>query len=52
MDIAGVATGLSSANVSNGVGLGVLNSVLGLEAKVGAQLAASIGLGTVIDAYA
>jgi hypothetical protein len=52
MDIASVATGLSSSSVSNGVGLGVLNSVLHLEQTTGAQLAASLGLGRVIDAYA
>jgi hypothetical protein len=52
MDIAGVATALSSSRVSDGVGLGVLNSVLHLEQTTGAQLAASLGLGTVIDAYA
>jgi hypothetical protein len=52
MDIAGVATALSSNAVSNGVSLGVLNSVLNLEQTTGAQLAASLGLGTVIDAYA
>jgi hypothetical protein len=52
MDIAGVATALSSNSVSNGVSLGVLNSVLNLEQTTGAQLAASLGLGTVIDAYA
>jgi hypothetical protein len=52
MDIAGVATALSQNSVASGVGLGVLNSVLGLEKSVGGQLAASIGLGTVIDAYA
>jgi hypothetical protein len=52
MDIAGLATSLSSAAVGQGVTLGVLNSVLKLESTVGAQLAASIGLGTVVDAYA
>jgi len=52
MDIAGVATALSSAAVGQGVSLGVLNSVLQLEQSVGAELAASIGLGTVVDAYA
>jgi hypothetical protein len=52
MDIGSVATALSSSSVSSGVGLGVLNSVLNLEQSVGAQLAASIGLGTVVDAYA
>jgi hypothetical protein len=52
MDIAGVATALSSSSVSGGVGLSVLNSVLNLEQTTGAQLAASLGLGTVIDAYA
>jgi hypothetical protein len=52
MDIAGVATALSSNSVSNGVSLGVLSSVLNLEQTTGAQLAASLGLGTVIDAYA
>ena len=52
MDIAGVATALSSSSVPDGVSLGVLNSVLHLEQTTGAQLAASLGLGTVIDAYA
>jgi hypothetical protein len=52
MDIASVASSLSSSSVSDGVSLGVLNSVLNLEQKTGAQLAASLGLGTVIDAYA
>ena len=48
MDIAGVATALSSSSTSDGVSLGVLNSVLKLDQTVGAQLAASIGLGTVV----
>jgi hypothetical protein len=52
MDIAGVATALSSSSVSSGVSMGVLNSVLNLEQTTGAQLAASLGLGRHIDAYA
>jgi hypothetical protein len=52
MDIGSVATSLSASNVSGSIGLSVLNSVLNLDQTVAAQLAASIGLGTRIDAYA
>lgn len=52
MDIGSVATDLSSAGVGTGVTLGVLAQLQNLEQVIGAQLAASIGLGTRIDAYA
>ena len=55
MDIAAaasLASSLSSSNVSAGVNIGVLKALENLDATVGAQLAASIGLGTAVDAYA
>ncbi|MBV8331203.1 MAG: hypothetical protein JO192_00545 [Candidatus Eremiobacteraeota bacterium] len=40
------------AGVTGAVGMAVLKSVLNAEQAVAAQLAASIGLGANIDAYA
>ena len=52
MDLAGVASALSSSAVSQSVDIGVLNLIQNLDQAVAAQLAASIGLGTAVDAYA
>ncbi|HTX60485.1 MAG TPA: hypothetical protein VMH02_12525 [Verrucomicrobiae bacterium] len=52
MNVGALATDLALGNVAQGVTLGTLSSVLSLEQAVGAQLAASIGLGAAIDAYA
>jgi hypothetical protein len=52
MDIAGVASDLSESNVALNVNLGVLDAVQNLDLAVGAQLAASIGLGATIDTSA
>jgi len=52
MDLEGVASALSSSSVSSGVTVGVLKTLENLDSAVAAQLAASIGLGTAIDAYA
>jgi hypothetical protein len=52
LDIASVASGLSAANVAGQVDIGVLKTLLNLDQAVAAQLAASIGLGTAVDAYA
>jgi hypothetical protein len=52
MDIGTIATDLSIGNVAQGVTIGALRSVLNLEQVVGAQLAAALGIGTNIDAYA
>ena len=52
VDIASVASGLASAGVSGAVDVGVLKMLMNLDQVVAAQLAASIGLGTAIDAYA
>ena len=52
MDAAGVSSALSSAGVATGVDLAMLKAVQNLDQAVAAQLAASIGLGTAVDAYA
>ena len=52
MDVAAVASDLSSAGVALNVNLGVMKLLQNLDQAVGAELAASIGLGTVVDAYA
>ena len=52
MDVGEIATGLSMANVAGSVDLGVLKMLQNLDQAVAAQLAASIGLGTAVDAYA
>ena len=52
MDIASVATDLSSSGVATHVNLSVLASIQNLDQIIAAKLAASIGLGTAIDAYA
>jgi len=52
MDIAAIASGLSSSSVGQNVDLGVLKALQNLDQAVAGQLAASIGLGTGIDTYA
>ena len=52
MDLDAVASDLSTSNVALSVNLGVLDAVQNLDLAVGAQLAASIGLGATIDASA
>jgi hypothetical protein len=52
MDLAGVSTDLSSSSVALDVNVGVLKSLQNLDQVVAAQLAASLGLGSAIDAYA
>jgi hypothetical protein len=52
MDLASVATDLSSSSVAQSANVGVLKAVQKLDAVVGAQLAASLGLGNSVDAYA
>ncbi len=52
MDVAGLSTALSLSNTGAQVDVGVLKAVQNLDSAIGAQLAASIGLGQHIDAYA
>ncbi|HZY98879.1 MAG TPA: hypothetical protein VFE36_04860 [Candidatus Baltobacteraceae bacterium] len=52
MDIAGVSSSLALAGVAGQVDTGVLKLLMNLDQTVAAQLSASIGLGTVVDAYA
>lgn len=52
MDVAGVSSSLALAGVAGQVDTGVLEMLLNLDQTVAAQLAASIGLGTAVDAYA
>ena len=52
MDIAAASTATSLSSVAQNVNLSVLKAVENLDSNVGALLAASIGLGTGIDAYA
>ena len=52
MDLQSIATGLAASSVSQGVDLGVLKATNQLDAIQASVLAASIGLGTRIDAYA
>jgi hypothetical protein len=52
LDIAGVSTALTSAGIAGQVDASVLKLLMNLDQTVAAQLAASIGLGTAVDAYA
>jgi hypothetical protein len=52
MDVAALSTDLSLSAAAGQVDLGVLKAVQNLDQNVGAQLAASIGLGRNVDAYA
>lgn len=52
MDVAGLSSSLASASVAGQVDTSVLKMLMNLDQTVAAQLAASIGLGTTVDAYA
>jgi hypothetical protein len=52
VDVAGVASSLASAAVAGQIDTGVLKMLMNLDQSVAAELAASIGLGTAVDAYA
>lgn len=52
MDLSSIATGLAAASVSQSVDVGVLKAVQNLDAATSAELFASIGLGTGVDAFA
>lgn len=52
MDIASLSTGLSGGAVSLDVNVAVLKAVQNADAAVGQLLAASIGLGNNVDAFA
>lgn len=52
MDVAGVSSSLASSAVAGQVDASVLKLLMNLDQTVATQLAASIGLGTVVDAYA
>jgi hypothetical protein len=52
VDVTGVASSLSSAAVAGQVDTSVLKLLMNLDQTVAAQLAASIGLGANVDAYA
>jgi hypothetical protein len=52
VDVAGVSSSLASAAVAGQVDTSVLKLLMNLDQTVAAQLAASIGLGTAVDAYA
>lgn len=52
MDIASVATGLARSSLSLNLNAGVLDALQNLDKNVAARLAASIGLGRSVDAYA
>lgn len=52
MDLGSIATGLVGQSVSNSVNVDVLKAVQNLEASQASMLAASIGLGAHVDAYA
>ena len=52
MDGTGATPDISSGSVALSINLGVLKAVENLDQVVAAQLAASIGLGTTVDAYA
>jgi hypothetical protein len=52
VDVAGVSSSLAAAGVAGQVDASVLKTLLNLDQAVAAQLAASIGLGTAVDAYA
>ncbi|MEO9171225.1 MAG: hypothetical protein ABI282_10505 [Candidatus Baltobacteraceae bacterium] len=52
MDLGSVATSLVGASVSNSLNVDVLKAVQNLEKTQASMLAASIGLGAHVDAYA
>jgi hypothetical protein len=52
VDVAGVSSSLALAGVAGQVDTSVLKLLMNLDQTVAAQLAASIGLGTAVDAYA
>ena len=52
MDVAGISSTLATAGVAGQVDTSVLELLMNLDQTVAAQLAASIGLGTAVDAYA
>jgi len=52
MDVAALSTDLSLSATAGQVDVGVLKALQNLDQSVAAQLAASIGLGQSVDAYA
>lgn len=52
MDVAGLSSSIAGAGVAGQVDASVLKMLMNLDQTVAAQLAASIGLGTNVDAYA
>lgn len=52
MDVGALSTSLSLSTTGAQVDVGVLKALQNLDSAVGAQLAASIGLGQNVDAYA
>ncbi|MDP9024585.1 MAG: hypothetical protein M3N13_04305 [Candidatus Eremiobacteraeota bacterium] len=52
MDLGSIATGLVGQSVSNSLNVDVLKAVQNLDKSQALQLAASLGLGTHVDAYA
>ena len=52
MDIGSVSTDLALTSTGQGVAVGVLQALQNLDHSLGAQLAASIGLGANVDAFA
>lgn len=52
MDLQSVASSLAASTVSQGVNVGVLKAVQNLDAATTAELFASIGLGTGVNALA
>ncbi|MDQ2866298.1 MAG: hypothetical protein M3R51_08730 [Candidatus Eremiobacteraeota bacterium] len=52
MDLANIATALVGSSVSSSLNVDVLKAVQNLDKSQAALLAASIGLGTHVDAYA
>ncbi|MDE2482787.1 MAG: hypothetical protein KGN02_11400 [bacterium] len=52
MDLSSIATGLAAASVTQGIDIGALKATQQLDSIQASVLAASIGLGRNIDAYA
>ncbi len=52
MDISSIETGLVASSVSNSLNVSVLKAVQNLDQSQAALLAASIGLGGNVDAFA
>jgi hypothetical protein len=52
LDLAAAASGVNTSGIALNVNLSVLAQIQNLEQVVAAQLAASIGLGANVDAYA